>query len=68
MSPCAVAGYRRRMPTIIVFNGSKSITVTEEPDAVAAALRTGWAHLTQVGPTPVVVNGDSVAYIQDVPT
>jgi hypothetical protein len=56
------------MPTIIVFNGSKSITVTEESDAVAAALRTGWAHLTQVGPTPVVVNGDSVAYIQDVPT
>jgi hypothetical protein len=54
------------MATIIVFNGSKSITVTEEPDAVAAGLRTGWAHLTQIGPTPVVVNGASVAYIQDV--
>jgi|GraSoiStandDraft_46_1057282.scaffolds.fasta_scaffold2443705_1 hypothetical protein len=54
------------MATIIVFNGSKSITVLEEPDAVAAGLRTGWTHLTQVGPTPVVVNGASVAYIQDV--
>ncbi len=68
MSPAAVAGYRWGMATIIVFNGSKSITVTEEPDAVAAALRTGWAHLTQVGPTPVVVNGASVAYLQDVRT
>ena len=54
------------MSTIIVFQGSKSLTVTEAPDAVAASLRTGWAHLTQVGPTPVVVNGASVAYIQDV--
>ena len=55
------------MPTIIVFSGSKSITVTEHPDAVVAQLRAGWAHLTQVGPTPVVVNGASVAYIQAVP-
>ncbi len=54
------------MPTIIVFTGSTSLTVTEEPDAVAAGLRTGWAHLTQVGRAPVVVNGASVAYIQEV--
>lgn len=56
------------MPTIITFNASKSITVLEHPDAVAAQLRAGWAHLTQIGPTPVVVNGASVAYIQDVPS